>query len=86
MYMTVFNINTSVLVLQNFWIIGVCNAAPKFHSAKQSQQMLGFLLKYFSKIKEVFFVTDKIKMKKARIMFTFPDYIRLFYTSGFATL
>lgn len=35
--------------------------------------MVGFLLKYFSNIKEVFIVADKIKMKRVRIMFSFTD-------------
>lgn len=87
MYMTGFCVITSILVLLcKTSVLSAYSAAQKFHSAKQSQKMVGFLLKPFSKIKKkVFFVTDKIKVKRVRIMFSSTDYIRLFYTSGFAT-
>lgn len=88
MYMTFqyWHFNFGV-ALQNFYIIRVYSAAQNFHSAKQSQQMVDFLFFLFQRLtkKKVFFLTDKIKVKRMRVMFSSTDYIRLFYTSGFAT-
>lgn len=57
MYMTGFCVITSILVLLcKTSVLSVYSAAQKFHSAKQSQKMVGFLLKPFSKIKKKSFL------------------------------